>query len=144
MHFTPIFILAISTLCAALPSPAPAGPDPNQVTINGLTYAGTGCPAGSVASTSSNDKTVLTLLYSNYVASIGPGTAVTDRRKNCQVTLNVHYPGGFQYSIFSADYRGYEELDAGVTGTQLATYYFAGQTQQVRTYLCSLKNMSTC
>lgn len=130
MYFSALLVLAASTL--SLAAPASTGPDPNKVQIVGLTYAGSGCPPGSVANTTSTDKTVVTLLYSDYVASIGPGTQITDHRKNCQVTLDIHYPGGFQYSIFSADYRGYEDLDKGVTGEQLATYYFSGQTQQVR------------
>jgi hypothetical protein len=36
-----------------------------------------------------------------YVASIGPGVAVTDNRKNCQLNIDLEYHGGFQYSIFS-------------------------------------------
>lgn len=64
------------------------------------------------------------------VASIGPGTLPTDHRKNCQINLDIHYPQGFQYSLFSADYRGYESLDPGVTGQQVATYYFSGEQAQ--------------
>ena len=75
----------------------------------------------------------MTLIFDSYVASIGPGTAVTDNRKNCQLNLNIHYPPGFQFSLFSADYRGYAQLDKGVNGTQKSTYYFSGQTQQVST-----------
>jgi hypothetical protein len=129
MHFSTVLVLAAAALGVA--SPTPQGPDPNTVSIESFTYAGSGCPAGSAASIASDDGTVLTLLYSAYVASIGPGTAVTDHRKNCAVSLNVHYPGGFQYSIFSIDYRGYEDLQAGITGQQVATYYFSGQQQQV-------------
>jgi len=128
MYFSTLLVLVTSTLTLALP--APSGPNPDEVTIAGFTYAGTGCPAGSIASSASDDRTVLTLLYSDYVASIGPGTAPSDHRKNCQVVLDIHYPQGFQYSIFSADYRGYEDLESGVTGQQVATYYFSGQTQQ--------------
>lgn len=46
------------------------------------------------------------------------------------MTLNIHYPGGFQFSIFEADYRGYSQLDADVTGLQKSTYYFSGSTSQ--------------
>ncbi len=129
MYFSALLVLAASTL--SLAAPATTNPDPDKVQIVGFTYAGSGCPAGSVANTTSTDKTILTLLYSDYVASIGPGTNLADHRKNCQVTLDVKYPGGFQFSIFSADYRGYENLAKGVTGEQLSTYYFSGQTKQV-------------
>lgn len=74
----------------------------------------------------------MTLIFDQYVASMGTGVPITENRKNCQLNINLQYPGGFQYSIFSADYRGFAELDAGVNGTQQSTYYFSGQTAQVR------------
>jgi hypothetical protein len=132
MYFRTLLVVSVASLGLATPTPqAPAGPNPNDVFIKSFTYAGSGCPAGSVANATDASKQVLTLLYDNYVASIGPGTAVTDRRKNCQLNLDIHYPQGWQFSLFSADYRGFEDLDKGVTGQQVSTYYFSGQTQQV-------------
>ena len=77
----------------------------------------------------------MTLIFDSYVASMGTGVAITENRKNCQLNLNLQYPPGFQFSIFSADYRGFAELDAGVNGTQQSTYYFSGQTAQVSLWL---------
>ncbi|TKX19998.1 hypothetical protein C1H76_7882 [Elsinoe australis] len=128
--------LALPALVAAAPTPgvwSGDAPDPTQVQITGLTYGGTGCPQGTVASVISADRTYMTLIFDSYVASLAPGVAVTENRKNCQLNVGLHYPGGFQYSIFSADYRGYAALDKGVTGTQKSTYYFSGQTQQTST-----------
>lgn len=124
-------------LAAALPSnnvelPG-ASPDPSQVQIVGLTYGGTGCPSGTVSSVLSDDRTIMTLIFDAYVAAIGPGIRITDARKNCQLNINLRYPGGFQYSIFSADYRGYAYLEEGVTGTQRSAYYFSGQLEQTVT-----------
>jgi hypothetical protein len=132
MYFSTLLVVAAATLGLATPTPATA-PNPNDVFIKSFTYAGSGCPAGSVANATDASKQVLTLLYDSYVAAIGPGTQVADRRKNCQINLDIHYPNGFQYSLFSADYRGFEDLDGGVTGEQVATYYFSGQQSQVRT-----------
>lgn len=73
----------------------------------------------------------MTLVYDAYVASIGPNVPVTEQRKNCQLTVELEYPGGFQYSIMSADYRGYANIEKGVSGTLKSTYYFAGQAPQV-------------
>lgn len=73
----------------------------------------------------------MTLIFDSYIASIGPGIAVTEQRKNCQLNVDIQYPGGFQYSILSADYRGYSAIQKGVTGTLKSTYYFSGQTDQV-------------
>lgn len=71
--------------------------------------------------------TSFTLIFDKYVAQIGPGVATTESRKFCQVNLQLHYPQGFQYSILKTIYRGFAQLDAGVTGSQEATYYFSGR-----------------
>lgn len=68
-----------------------------------------------------------TLIFDQFVASIGPGVAVTENRKNCQLNVDLQYPGGFQYSILSTTYRGYVDVDKGVTARQQATYYFSGR-----------------
>ena len=73
----------------------------------------------------------MTLIFDSYIASIGPSVAVTESRKNCQLNVDIQYPGGFQYSVLSADYRGYAAIQKGVTGTLKSTYYFSGQTDQV-------------
>jgi hypothetical protein len=78
------------------------------------------------------------LIYDSYVASIGPKVALAEQRKNCQLTLELEYPGGFQYSILSADYRGYANIEKGVTGTLKSTYYFAGKAPQVSSFSLSI------
>jgi hypothetical protein len=75
----------------------------------------------------SSDRTIVTLIFDSYIASI----AVTEQRKNCQLNVDLLYPGGFQYSILSADYRGYSAIQKGITGTLKSTYYFSGQQAQV-------------
>lgn len=162
LSFNMLFLAALLVPALAAAAPVTADvlastPDPTQVQINSVcvtirqyapntwnihhslsyqvSYGGTGCPQGSVASIISDDRQTMTLIFDSYVASIGKGVAVTENRKNCQLNIDLHYPGGFQYSIFSADYRGYAALDKGVTGTQKSTYYFSGQSAQVRQIL---------
>lgn len=120
---------------SALPSPvaSASSPAPTSVAINSIAYGGTGCPQGSLSYFLSTDHTTFTLIFDDYVASIGPGTSVTDQRKNCQLDLDLVYPSGFQYSIFNTEYRGYVQLDAGVTARQQSTFYFSGQTAQTTT-----------
>ncbi|KAF2247553.1 hypothetical protein BU26DRAFT_349510 [Trematosphaeria pertusa] len=132
------WLLALAPLIAANPigiSPIELGdaPPAGQVQIRGVTYGGTGCPQGSMSSQVSSDRTTMTLIFDEYIASIGPGIAVTEQRKNCQINVDLQYPGGFQYSVLSADYRGYAAVQKGVTGTLKSTYYFSGQTQQSST-----------
>ena len=150
MHFATLIALPALAAAAAIPdlSFTSTAPDPstvrirdvscftaqracNPLTFEQVTYGGTGCPQGSVASIISEDGTTMTLIFDSYVASLGKGISITESRKNCQLNIDLLYPAGFQYSIFSADYRGYVAIDKGVTGTQKSTYYFSGQTAQV-------------
>ncbi|KAF2840925.1 hypothetical protein M501DRAFT_1010109 [Patellaria atrata CBS 101060] len=138
MKFIAAAALAAPALVAALPAPGViipgvAAPEPSSVKIRAVTYGGTGCPQGTVGSIISSDQSTMTLIFDSYVASIGKGVSVTDNRKNCQINVDLTYPGGFQYSVFGADYRGYAALDAGITGTLKSTYYFSGQTEQTYT-----------
>ena len=86
----------------------------------------------------SDDRSVVTLIFDAYIASIGPGISITENRKNCQLNVELLYPGGFQYSVLSADYRGYAAVQKGITGTLKSTYYFSGQSAQVRNFPASL------
>jgi hypothetical protein len=133
MKFSAAVAALLPAIAAALPLDTTSAltPDPTLVHINGVTYGGTGCPQGTVGIAISADKTTMTLIFDSYVASLGPTVAVTENRKNCQLNIDLLYPSGFQYSIFSADYRGYAALDSGVTGTIKSTYYFSGSTSQV-------------
>jgi hypothetical protein len=143
-----LLTLAFAATATAIPAAAASSvlPNPSQVSINSIIYGGTGCPQSSLGSFISADRQTFvpspyiangtwlilnlrfTLVFDEYVASIGPGVAVTESRKNCQLNIDLEYPSGFQYSIFSQVYRGYVELDAGVTALQQATYYFSGGT----------------
>lgn len=108
-------------------------PNPSQVTINSISYGGTGCPQGSVGSFISADRLTFTLIFDSFVASIGPGVPITSSRINCQLNINLQYPSGFQYSVLGTDFRGYVGIDAGVTGVQTANYYFSGSSTQATT-----------
>ncbi|EPS36951.1 hypothetical protein H072_9549 [Dactylellina haptotyla CBS 200.50] len=126
-------LLALASAAPVDPLTAADGPDPKTVWIQAITTGGTGCPAGSVAQQISADRSTFTLIFDQYVASIGPGVPVTEGRKNCQLNVHLRYPGGWQYSIFSATYRGYAQLAKGQTGTQKSTYYFSGDPYQTST-----------
>jgi len=125
--------LALFATASPLASLEDAGPNPNEVYIQGMTYGGSGCPNGSVAQSISNDRQTFTLIFDSYIASVGPGVPITEGRKNCQLNVKMHYPQGWTFSLLSSDYRGYMQLDAGLRGTHKSTYYFAGDTRQVST-----------
>jgi hypothetical protein len=68
----------------------------------------------------------------DFTASVGSRSDATDSRKNCQINLKLTYEPGFSFSVYSADYAGWADLDGGVTGIVKSTYYFSGKTDQVR------------
>ncbi|KAI8938224.1 hypothetical protein NX059_005885 [Plenodomus lindquistii] len=134
MMYSKIAALILPALASAYPQSGSA-PDPSQITILDTTYSGNGCPQGSVSTSSSPDKTVITYGFDAFQTYIGPGTVPADRSKNCQIHLNLQYPGGFQYAVVDATYHGWARLDEGVTGSFITTYYFsqdAGKTQTTR------------
>jgi hypothetical protein len=116
-----------TTSAGATPTIAP----PSGVTIKGISYAGSGCAAGTVAGALSSDLTTITLLYGSFIAQAGPGLPPTDARSNCQLNVQLELPQGWQFSVFKADYRGYAFIEAGDSGVVKATYYFSGDSTQV-------------
>lgn len=124
------FVLA--ALAMMIPAAAFAqAPNPDEVYVQSIAYGGSGCPQGSVGSSFANDRKSFTLIFDSFVASQGPGVPATESRKNCQMSVNLRVPNGFQFSIGTVDYRGYVSLPAGVTARQKATYSFAGSSAQV-------------
>ncbi|MFC8917593.1 DUF4360 domain-containing protein [Streptomyces sp. WAC05374] len=134
MSTRPRTLLAGTTVAAALastvlaPTPASAGivAPPDKIVIEIATVNGSGCPQGTAAVAVAPDNTAFTVTYSDYLAQVGVGSKPTDFRKNCQLNLIVHVPGGFTYAVASADYRGYAKLEPGATAVQKASYYFQG------------------
>ncbi|KAF8159145.1 hypothetical protein B0H34DRAFT_796446 [Crassisporium funariophilum] len=133
------FIAAITTVLASIgavaSSPAPgaqtaAAAGPTGFNITSLGIIGSGCPPGSAYYQLSTDLSAVTITFSKYFAQAGPGIAIGENRKNCQMTLGVRVPPGFTFGVANIDYRGYYQLDKKVTAAQQAIYYFQGNVQQ--------------
>lgn len=99
---------------------------PASVRVRSIAYAGSGCPAGSVAENISPDRQAFTLLFDSYIAEAGPGVPPGNKRRNCTLNVDLDFPGGWSYSLFTVDYRGYASLDRNVTGMQTSKYHFQG------------------
>jgi hypothetical protein len=115
-----------STPPAASESPRLLPPNPTEVTVQSITYDGTGCPQGSVGQSIGQDGTSFTLSFDQFVAARGPGIAAADAVKTCQLSLSLKVPQGWQYSIGTIDYRGLVSLPKKMKATQETTYYFQG------------------
>jgi hypothetical protein len=125
-----IQFLAIAGVAAALITPGtdPALAPSEKITLDVVTVNGSGCPAGTTAVAVAPDNTAFTVTYSDYLAQVGAGAQPTDKRKNCQLAVQVNIPSGFTFAIAQADYRGYAYLAKGATGMQRASYYFQGMS----------------
>jgi len=133
MLFTTLLATAISgfTLAAAIPLEERAAPPLDQVQLVDVAYGGNGCPQGSVGKAFSSDKQLITLFFDKYMAESGPGISPSKNRAACQLNLKMHFPQGWQFGVFKADYRGYVSLPAQTRGYCKATYYFSGDRSQV-------------
>ncbi|SMF18906.1 DUF4360 domain-containing protein [Pseudobacteriovorax antillogorgiicola] len=101
---------------------APAG----DVKVKSIQYNGSGCPLGTVSQNISSDKQAFTLTFAEYIAEAGPDFRLSDGRKNCQLTLTLQVPQGWQFSIGSFDYRGFLFADEGMMAEHNTSYYFQG------------------
>ncbi|KAH7410943.1 hypothetical protein BKA64DRAFT_741572 [Cadophora sp. MPI-SDFR-AT-0126] len=108
-------------------------PPADEIKIISAQSSGNGCPQGSVSSTISPDRTVVTFGFDAFQTYIGPTAAQADKTKQCQIHLSLQYPGGFQYSVVDATYHGWARLDPGVTGTFVSSYFFSQAASQTCT-----------
>jgi hypothetical protein len=114
-------------------------PDPKEIQIQSATFSGNGCPQGTVSTSISPDKTVVTFGFDGFQTYIGPSVPANQKTKNCQLHLSLKYPGGFQFSVVESTYHGYAQLDPGVTGTFYSTYYFSQDASATTTTQTSIQ-----
>ncbi|KAK1753578.1 hypothetical protein QBC47DRAFT_386768 [Echria macrotheca] len=105
----------------------PAVLTPTEITINSAANSGSGCPRRTVSVEISTDRTAVTLGFDEFQTYIGKRFAASDRDKNCQIRLNLLYPGGYTFAVLEATYHGYAQLDAAVNGSFSTSYSFPGQ-----------------
>ena len=110
---------------------------PSYVRINSISYAGSGCPAGTVAENISPDRQAFVLYFDSYLAEVGPGISLREARKNCQISIDMDYPQYWSFALKGLEYRGFADLDVGVEAVQTTSHYYAGQgsTATLRTTL---------
>ena len=97
-------------------------PPAGTVRITDFSYAGTGCPSGTVLGDVSPDNEVITMIFSDYrVAKEGPQTP-GESRKNCRMRFGFEAPAGWSHAVYSMTVQGYADLDDGLTGIQNLSY----------------------
>ena len=125
-----IAMLAIALLMTDTMQGAPVStPAPAVIGIASVSYQGTGCPTGSVATSLAPDSQAMTMIF----AQFGVDTSVRrgwPMRKVCNIELTMNGQPGWQYSIIAVDIRGYANLQAGAVGVQKIAYSFGRQNKR--------------
>ncbi|KAI1328672.1 hypothetical protein F5Y16DRAFT_398126 [Xylariaceae sp. FL0255] len=134
---------AANPVLTATSTSSASGSEPTAITIVSVSASGNGCPQGSVTTDLSTDGSLVTFGFDSFQTYIGPGTTIADTSKNCQLHLNLEYPGGFQYAVVDSTYHGYAQLETGVTGTFYSTYYFSEDASATTTTQTSITGGST-
>ncbi|KAF1944650.1 hypothetical protein EJ02DRAFT_480296 [Clathrospora elynae] len=131
MKFTPFTVLTLAAVSLA----APQYQAPDSFKITSVVSGGSGCPQDSI-DINWTDKGILPIYFNKqFTATVGTTRDPTDSRKNCQINLSLAFSPGFSFAVFSADYTGWADLDAGVTGNVKSTYYFSGEQAQATSTL---------
>ncbi|KAF2450651.1 hypothetical protein P171DRAFT_516486 [Karstenula rhodostoma CBS 690.94] len=119
------FSLPLLALSAPLKRDASSAPP--SFRINKVVSGGSGCPQGSIDVNWTNNGILPIYFGKDFTASVGPSVTADHSRKNCQINLDISYSPGYSYSVYSADYTGYANIESGVKGTVAAHYYFSGE-----------------
>ena len=110
-----------------------SGSGPSYVQLRRLAYAGSGCPAGSLVGAIGAGRDSVTLSFSDsFAAEVGPGVPLSASRKSCNLSIDLNFPSGWQYSVSTVDHAGFVDLEAGVRADISSSYYFQGQSTTAR------------
>lgn len=102
-------------------------PPEGSVYIEDIVYGGTGCPNGTVGTSIAPSGLNFGVSFDQYIAGMGEGYTRADKRKHCELRINLRVPSGYSYAIADIIYRGYAELDKGIIGTLKSRYRFQGE-----------------
>lgn len=112
-----ISLLALLTTISVNEAKAQFNPfNPAEVRIDSVTFAGSGCPSGSVRALLAPDASAITILYDSFQAQVDRSNP--NDRKSCDVVIKLKKPRLYSFAIVSADFRGFVYLDRGSRASQ--------------------------
>lgn len=97
---------------------------------------GTGCPAGTWATSISPDGKRFRVTFSAFEAVVSKHMSLAI--KDCQLGIKLKSPSGFSYAVTDFSFQGYAYLEKGQSARQIARYYFQGapvQSEEARAEL---------
>ncbi|TEB24827.1 hypothetical protein FA13DRAFT_1756761 [Coprinellus micaceus] len=73
---------------------------------------------------------LLSLWFADFRADTGPSSAPSDQRVNCQLTLGVNVPSGYQFAFDQTILNAAYNAGSGVKLFSSTSYYFQGQLSE--------------
>lgn len=125
-----VMVAMMTSFSASSSAKKPDAPDIGAVSVESVDYSGDGCPAGTVATHISPDAEAFTVIFSQFLAEVGPAAAVTSARRQCKLHVKLSVPRGWSYALSGTDFRGYATLDPGVVATRQSTYHMSGESPE--------------
>ena len=99
-------------------------PDASQVFIKNVTFNGMGCQPGTVSYILAPDAKTFSVLFDSFTAETGNSQATLVATRACNMRVQMQFPAGWSYTLFSVDYRGFAGLDAGTWSRQQSGYAY--------------------
>ncbi|MEU4623423.1 DUF4360 domain-containing protein [Actinoplanes sp. NPDC023801] len=117
------FLASLVMSASAAPAPPPGG----KTTVKVVSALGSGCPAGSGGAKALPGKGSFTVAFPDFTASSG-GDAL-ERRKNCQLLLDVRVPRGYTYAVSRVTVHGSGKLGPAGRADLTTQLYFQGHSE---------------
>lgn len=119
-HILLLLLAVVVTLTSAVPSADPTKPSPGTCTISAIAVdapdvstGGSGCWPGTVGVAFSSDNSLLTLIFDDFQAAVGPKAGSVKKRTFCRVNVTMSSPG-WAFDVSSVDFRSFVDIQKGV------------------------------
>lgn len=111
LAFIRLLTLLLISTTAAFSAPALAADSAPPVSMGAIVAKGNGCPEGTVSSALSPDKTALSILFDQFKAAAGDGSAAPHQAKaTCSIRVPLSIPAKYQVQLVKVDIRGFNNL----------------------------------
>jgi len=117
-----VFALGLASSAAAQTQVVP---DPSEIYIQNLSFFGSGCPDETVHGILADDGNSLIIRFLDFMARDVVSGDGLDRRKSCEVLVDLHAPDGFSFAVNQVRTYGFARLGAKSLAVQEVTLRFA-------------------
>lgn len=122
------FLVLFATLVASAPAATATLPPKGACTISSVAVDdpdvdtdGSGCRPGTVGVAIADDNSLLTMIFDDFQAAIGPQAGSAKKRALCKVNVTMSSPG-WAFDVTTVDFRGYIKLAKGTDASLVSRW----------------------